>query len=72
MYFFGKNSGMVCLRTCVMYLYMLPSDGCMYKSQWYDESKTCVFLNYIFVDLFVDGTVSTAHSTCKSCLQPSK
>jgi len=71
-HFFGKNNGIVCLRACVMYLYMLPSGGCVYKSHWYDESKTHAFFNYIFVDLFVDGTISTAQSSCKSCLHPSK
>jgi len=63
---------MVCLRACVMYLYLLPSDGYVYRSQWYDESKTHAFFNYIFVDVFLDGTVSTAQSTCRSYLQPSK
>jgi len=49
-YFFGKKKiGMVCLRGGVMYLYMLPSDGYMYKSQWYDESKIHMFFNYFLL-----------------------
>jgi len=46
--FLVKKCGMLCLRAGVMYLYMLPSDGYVRKSQWCDESKTHAFCNYIF------------------------
>jgi len=67
--FLVKKFGMVCLIAGVIYLYMLPSDGYVYKSHWYNGSKTHAFLNYIFC-WFICGwnsEYSTKYCTCKSC-----